>query len=64
VNFQFAILEPAAASRSQIRGLDRFRDAENSLVEFSGIAFSAGRHREQDMVQSANAHHFTFLKPD
>ena len=43
VNFQFAVLKPAAASRSQIRGLHRLRDSENSLVEFPGIAFPAGR---------------------
>jgi len=64
MNLQFAVFKPAATSRSEICGLHRLRDSENLLIEFPCIALSAGRHCEQDMIQSANAHHFTFLKAD
>jgi hypothetical protein len=56
MNFQFAVFKPATAAGGQFRRLDRLRYAEDALVEFSGIGFSAGRHREQDVIQSANAH--------
>jgi hypothetical protein len=56
MNFQFAVFKPATAAAGQFRRLDRLRYAEDALVEFPGIGFSAGRHREQDVIQSANAH--------
>jgi hypothetical protein len=63
VNLQLAVFEPATAAGGQLRRLDRLRYAEDALVEFPGVGFSAGRHREQDVIQSANAHRCSPLCP-
>ena len=63
MNLQFAILEPAAAARREIGGFGGLRNAEESLIELPRIAFSAGGHGEQDMIQTADAHLFTFPRP-
>jgi hypothetical protein len=53
VNLQLTSLEPAAAARGEMRRSCRLRDSENVVVEFAGVALSAGRHGKQDMIQSA-----------
>jgi hypothetical protein len=63
VNLHFTILEPAAAARGETGRFFGLRDSEDSLIEFSGIALSARGHCEQDMIQPADAHRFTFLGP-
>jgi hypothetical protein len=60
MNLQLTILEPAAAARREIGRFCRFGDAENSLIELPRIAFPAGGHREQDVIQTTHAHLFTF----
>jgi hypothetical protein len=56
VNLQFTILEPAAAARGELGRFLSLRDPEDVPVEFSGITLFAGRHGEQNVVQSANTH--------
>jgi hypothetical protein len=60
VNLQLAILEPAAAACGEIGRFLGLRDTENSLIELPRIALPAGGHREQDVIQTADAHLFTF----
>src|SRR6476661_1811286 len=61
VNLQLAVFEPAAAASREIRRLGGFGDSEDAVIELPRVALSACRHREQDMIQSANAHCFPFL---
>ena len=61
VNLQLAVFEPAAAASREIRRLGRFGDSEDAVIELPRVALSACRHREQDMIQSANAHCFPSL---
>ena len=62
MNLQFTVFKPASAARREIGRFFSLRNSENSLIEFPRIAFPAGRHCEQDMIQPANAHLFTFPK--
>src|ERR1700681_511464 len=58
MNLHFAILEPAAATRREIGGFGGLRNSEQSLIEFPRLALAAGGHREQNVIQPANAHPF------
>src|SRR5258708_3256439 len=59
VNFETAVLEPAAAAPGKIGRLCELRNSKDSLIEIPGLALPPRGHREQDMIQPPNAHRFT-----
>jgi hypothetical protein len=57
VNLQLARLEPASASRRELRRLDDFGDAEDFLIEGSRVVLPPGRHGKQNVIDPANPRH-------
>jgi hypothetical protein len=56
MNRQGAIPEPATAARDKLRRLGDFGETQNILIKGPGLAFTPGRHGDQDVVDCANGH--------
>src|SRR6202011_3740063 len=56
VNFQFAILEPAAAACRVFGTFCGLRNSQDALIEFPHLALPAVGHSEHNVTQPASAH--------
>jgi hypothetical protein len=56
MDLQASAFKPAAAARGQLRRLRFFNKPEDALIECPRLVFPPGRHRYQNVIDTANWH--------
>src|SRR5262245_56542529 len=56
MDLQAAGFKPAAAARGQLRRLRLFNKSEDAMIECPRLIFPPGRHRNQNVIDTANWH--------